>query len=915
MLDARENLAKGHPVAMKLTPMMQQYLDAKERYPDAVLFFRMGDFYEMFFEDAQVAARELGITLTARHKGEDHEVPMAGVPHHAANGYISQLINQGFSVAICEQIEDAAKATGIVKRDVVRVVTPGVVLDTDTLDANAPNFVAAVTVDQSKAVPAFGIAYLDVSTGDFHATEVASIDDVVAELHRFEPREVLVDEATTALLETAERTLRGAFVRTRPAEFFEASKLRKTLKAGVRLADDIDHDGFFLTDKDLDRFVETIESYAFQSADAVIGAAAAALAYIVETQRGIPAHVQSIRPYRAEAFLIVDDATKANLELTETLMGGKRSGSLLSVIDKTVTALGGRLLRHWLNYPLVEPESIEARLSAVEEAFRRTALREDLREALDGVYDLERLCGRISSGTANARDLRSLISTLDALPALESQLAETSAPLWQELGDNLDPYDALRSRIESAVVENPPTSLTEGGLFKRGFHDELDEILELAENGKDWILRYEAEQKQRTDISSLKVRFNKVFGYYIEVTKANLELVPDDYIRKQTLANSERFFTPELKEMEERILGAQDRRNTLEYQLFEELRREVAESIPTLLETARRLATIDVLTGFAELAVRNDYVRPSVEQTGRISIVEGRHPVVERTLVDERFIPNDVLLDTEASFLQIITGPNMAGKSTVIRQVALIALLAQMGSFVPAKEATIGVVDKIFSRVGASDNLARGQSTFMVEMTEAAHILRNATPRSLIILDEIGRGTSTFDGLSIAWAVAEHLHDVVGAKTMFATHYHELTELTRTLDGAVNMSIAVKEWNDDIIFLRKLVEGEANRSYGIQVGRLAGLPEPVVARAKEVLANLEAGQFDDMGIPVPGRRAGEDPQATPHHNPDQMTLFGFASAPSPAEKRALEALRDVDLDALTPLAALNLLASLRQDLD
>jgi DNA mismatch repair protein MutS len=895
---------------MKLTPMMQQYLDAKERYPDAVLFFRMGDFYEMFFEDAQVAARELGITLTARHKGEDHEVPMAGVPHHAAKGYISQLIDQGFSVAICEQIEDASKATGIVKRDVVRVVTPGVVLDTDTLDANAPNFVAAVRLDDSTAEPAFGIAYLDVSTGEFHATEVATIDDVVAELHRFEPREVLVDAATEAHLEHAERALRGAFVRSRDDDIFDASALEKTLRAGVRLAADIDHDGYFLTDRDLARFVDTLDDFGFRASHAVIGAASAALAYIVETQRGIPAHVRSIQPYRADAFLVVDDATKANLELTETLMGGKRSGSLLSVIDKTVTALGGRLLRHWLNYPLVDPANIEARLSAVDEAFRRTAMRDDLRAALDGVYDLERLCGRISSGTANARDLRSLISTLAALPELERVLSDTTAPLWQELASDLDPYDALRARIDGAIVDNPPTSLTEGGLFKRGFHDELDEILELAENGKDWMLRYEAEQKQRTDISSLKVRFNKVFGYFIEVTKANLDLVPDDYIRKQTLTNSERYFTPELKEMEERILGAQERRHTLEYQLFEELRREVGESIPMLLETARRLATIDVLTGFAELAVRNDYVRPAIEESGRIHVVEGRHPVVERTLLDERFVPNDVDLDTDASFLQIITGPNMAGKSTVIRQVALITLLAQMGSFVPAKEASIGVVDKIFSRVGASDNLARGQSTFMVEMTEAAHILRNATPRSLIILDEIGRGTSTFDGLSIAWAVAEHLHDVVGAKTMFATHYHELTELTRTLDGAVNMSIAVKEWNDDIIFLRKLVEGEANRSYGIQVGRLAGLPEPVVKRAKEVLANLEAGQFDDMGIPVPGRKAGEAPQPTPHHNPDQMTLFGFASGPTPAERDVLDALRASDFNQLTPIAALNLLAEL-----
>jgi DNA mismatch repair protein MutS len=633
----------------------------------------------------------------------------------------------------------------------------------------------------------------------------------------------------------------------------------------------------------------------------------------VETQRGVPAHLRPAEPYRATSFLVIDEATKANLELTETLMGGRRAGSLLSVIDQSVTAMGGRMLRHWLSYPLVDVAAIEARLGAVSEFVSTPALRLDVREALDDVYDLERLCGRVSSGTANARDLRSLLRTLDAVDPIRAFLVSADTAKLRTLAGALDPFDDLRELVERAIVDAPPVSITDGGLFRRGFDDELDEILELAENGMDWLLQYEIDEKRRTDINSLKVRHNKVFGYYIEVTRANLGLVPQDYVRKQTLANAERFFTPELKEMEERILSAQDRRRTLEQKFFEELRRTVGTEIPGLLATARALAEVDVLAGFAELAVRNEYVCPAIQTSGELEIEDGRHAVVERTITGERFVPNSVFLDLSEHRLQIITGPNMAGKSTVIRQVALIVLLAQMGCFVPAKSARIGVVDKIFSRVGASDNLARGQSTFMVEMTEAAHILRNATAKSLVILDEIGRGTSTFDGLSIAWAVAEYLHDEVGAKTMFATHYHELTELDRTLEGVENLSIAVKEWKDDIIFLRKLVRGEANRSYGVQVARLAGLPEQVLVRAREVLDNLEAGKFDEDGLPTLSR--GRAPAATKAYNPDQLSLFGAGATLSAAEKHALQTLRDTRVDSLTPLDALNLLASLASKLD
>jgi DNA mismatch repair protein MutS len=891
--------------------MMRQYLDAKEQYPDAILFFRMGDFYEMFFEDAIVSSRELGITLTARNKGEEHEVPMAGVPHHSAAGYVNTLIEKGFTVAICEQLEAPSAGKKVVKRDVVRVVTPGVVLDTDSLDAKAPNFVAAVY--QAPKSELFGIAYADVSTGDFRATEVATFADLASELRRFEPREILVNETAGRALDPDHVRLDGIFVRTKAEPFFDRKKLRGDVARGVRLADDIENDGYFLDETGLDALYEETGEFEFTATDSVEQAVTGVLRYLTDTQRGIPSHMRAVEPYHARSFLIVDEATKANLELTETLMGGRRVGSLLHIIDRTVTAMGGRLLRHWLAYPLVNPGAIEARLDAVQELVSGPALRDDVRTALDDVYDLERLCGKISSGTANARDLRSLLTTLDAVDPVRDLLSDCETERLRFLSDALDPFDDLRSLIDSAIVEEPPVAVTEGGLFKKGYDPELDEVLEVAENGKDWLLQYEIDQKERTDIGSLKVRHNKVFGYYIEVTKANLDLVPDDYVRKQTLTNAERYFTPELKEMEEKILGAEDRRQDLEYRFFEDLRRTVGEEIAGLLRTARHLAEVDVLAAFSELAVRNEYVRPEIVDDGTLEIEEGRHPVVERTIEDEQFVPNSVYLDTEEHRLQIVTGPNMAGKSTVIRQVALISLIAQMGCFVPARAARIGIVDKIFSRVGASDNLARGQSTFMVEMTETAHILANATERSLVILDEIGRGTSTFDGLSIAWAVAEYLHDDVGAKTMFATHYHELTELSRTLPGAENLSIAVKEWQDDIIFLRKLVEGEANRSYGVQVAKLAGLPATVIERARTVLENLEEGQFDERGLPIPSR--GRPATATKNYNPDQLSLFATGDRLSDGEREALETLRGLKPETLTPIEALNLIAGLTEQLE
>ena len=838
---------------MKMTPMMQQYLDVQERYPDAILFFRLGDFYEVFFEDAEVVSRELEITLTSRSQG-DEEIPMAGVPVKSAESHINTLIERGFTVAICEQVEDADQASGIVKRDVVRLATPGVVLDTDNLEAKQSNYVAAVAVTEAGLDAPAGIACLDVSTGEFRVTEVNSQEQLVSELNRIEPREVIVPEPTAELFQEIEGALDGSYLRPRERKTFESKRLLKSLSGGPRLAEDLDHDAYFLERSDVEGYLETIREFGFEAPGLVERAGTTVLDYVVETQRGIPSNVQGVEPYRARSYLIIDDSTKANLELTQTLMGGRRTGSLLGIIDKSVTAMGGRRLRHWLNYPLVDADAIQGRLDAVEEFYRRPALREDIRRELNDVYDIERLCSKVSSGTANARDMRSLLSTLSVIPGVKEMLADCTSDYLFELGEALDPLDELRDYIDSALVEDPPTELTEGGLFKEGFHEELDELLEVATNGKDWILNFEQEQIDRTDIDSLKVKFNKVFGYFIEVTKANLDKVPDDYIRKQTLSNSERYFTPKLKEMEERILGAEEKQKTLEYKLFEEMRERVGLAVGDLLQTASQLANLDVVSALAELARRHDYCRPEIAEDRTIDIEEGRHPVVERMLEDEQFIPNPTGLGPDRR-LQFITGPNMAGKSTIIRQVALIALMAQMGSFVPADRAHIGIVDKIFSRVGASDNLARGQSTFMVEMTEAAHILNNATEDSLVILDEIGRGTSTFDGLSIAWAVAEHLHDDIQSKTLFATHYHELTSLASHLERVDNVHVAVAgdsqspaasgtssrpadERDGEITFLRTVQEGATDRSYGIHVADLAGVPMPVVDRARNVLEKL-----------------------------------------------------------------------------
>ncbi len=959
----------------KLSPMMQQYMDCKRRYPDAVLFFRLGDFYEMFYEDAQVVSRELGLTLTARNKQAGEGIPMAGVPVRAHQQYVAQLIEKGFTVAIAEQLEDASKTKGMVERDVVRVITPGVVLDADNLDAKASNYVGAIDTLGDGSASSYGLAYLDVSTGDLRATEVSSLADLISELGRAETRELLVPEYAEGLAEILGKHLTGVFIRSKHREYFSPEGLIRAVSKGPRLGGHMQQEGYFHGADAVSKLLVGARSSSLRSPELVESASSAVLRYVVKTQRGIPSHVRPVSTYRSQSFLVIDESTKANLELTETLMGGRRSGSLLSVLDKTVTSMGGRRLRQWLNYPLVDVDAIRARHDSVEELIAYPAVRQDVRAALDQVYDIERLCGRVSSGSANAKDLRALLSTLEQIPQVQDILSECSSDLLVTLHDALDPCEELCALIERAIVDEPPTALTEGGMFKLGYHDELDELIDLSTNGKDWMLAYEVKQRAETGISSLKIKYNKVFGYFLEVTKSNLDQVPEDYIRKQTLSNAERYFTDELKEKEEKILNAEGLRQTLEYSLFEELRATVGDQIARLMRTASELSNLDVVSGLAELAQRREYCRPEMTDEPILEIEEGRHPVVENSMRDgERFVPNDVSLG-QGRRVGIITGPNMAGKSTVIRQVALISLLAQIGSFVPARAARLGVVDKIFSRVGASDNLAKGQSTFMVEMTETAHILNNATNRSLIILDEIGRGTATFDGLSIAWAVVEHMHETIGGLTLFATHYHELTELAQSLEASFNMSIAVKEWQDDIIFLRKLVDGPANHSYGIQVGRLAGLPDGVVNRAKEILEVLEAGRFEELqaserparprplstpisdtiegGVsiaqtlgqdprtqaarpapaPAPAREHAPAPAPAPaveaefepaHASRDaaaapagvdprsQLSLFG--SGVSRAEEEVLASLRDVSIGHLTPLDALNLLDKLSRQL-
>lgn len=863
----------------KLTPMMQQYMEIKERYKDCILFFRLGDFYEMFFDDALLASKELEITLTGRDCGLEERAPMCGVPYHAAHTYIARLINKGYKVAICDQMEDPSQAKGIVKRDVTRVITPGTVIEPDMLDEKKNNYIMAIYCQKVY----FGLAAADISTGEFYTTQItwgSSMKKLIDEVSRYKPSEIIVNH------EFAEKDEYKSF-------FIDYLNIHPWV-----VGDDL----FDLSDAEL-RIKQIAGDNPLSSLDLAQAATGALISYLEETQKIDLKHIERISTYKIEEYMMIDSASRRNLEITETMRDDRKKGSLLWVLDKTSTSMGGRKLRRWLEQPLICVDDINMRLDSVDELKNSFMVRNELMELLKGVYDIERITSKIVFGNINARDLLSLKASLFKLPYIKDLIKNMNSGLIRQIHERLDLLEDLASLIDGSIHEEPPLSVKEGGIIKDGFDELVDKYRKATIEGKVWISELEARERERTGIKNLKIRYNDSFGYFIEVTKANISLVPEDYHRKQTLVNSERYTTEELKQMEDTILGAEKKVIDREYELFCQIREIAAQKVNRLKTTADCISELDALCSLAEVADRNQYVKPEVYDGSTIEIREGRHPVVEKMLPENQFVPNDTVLDSEDNRLLIITGPNMAGKSTYMRQVALITLMAQAGSFVPAQYAKIGIADKIFTRVGASDDLAAGQSTFMVEMTEVANILENATPKSLLILDEIGRGTSTYDGLSIAWAVIEYINDRarLGARTLFATHYHELTELEEKLVGVKNYCVSVRKRGDDIIFLRKINRGGADRSYGVEVAKLAGIPDQVIDRAKYILEELDKSDINKPGKvkekPVDG----------------QLDLFS-ASALSKQEREVLDELRMLDPSVLTPLDALNKLYSLQQKL-
>ena len=871
------------------TPLMRQYTTIKKEHPSALLFFRLGDFYEMFFEDAVVAAKELQITLTSRNKEKGVAIPMCGVPYHAAEGYISKLIRRGYKVAICDQMEDPRLAKKLVRRQVTRVVTPGTAADS-SLNSEENNFLAAVVVSGERA----GFAALDLSTGEFRATEFSgegAEKRVQDELEQLRPKEVLY-ASSAPLFDAAGHAETGA---VRPAG-------RGATNWALTALDD----WVFSPDHSIplveNHFgVLSLEGFGLAGKTAASTAAGAILYYVRSTQRGTLDHVDRIGFYERQNFLVLDAVTVRNLELIEPLFAGTDTGvTLFHALDATVTPMGKRLLRSWMLRPSLETTEIKQRLDAVEEQLRETITREELRRVLEGVLDLERLLSRVTLETANPRDLLALAGSLGHIPAVRSALSRFNAPRLRRLHQDADELTDVRERIEGTIVSEPPLSLSDGGVIRRGADRELDELAELSRNGKQYLAELEQRERERTAINSLKVRFNSVFGYYLEISKANLHLVPPDYERRQTLVNAERFSTPELKQYEAKILDAQEKIVEIERRIFAELRSAIAAEARRIRQTALALAEVDVLASFAHAAALRNYSRPEFDDSQDLEIIQGRHPVIEQQELSsaerERFVPNDLYLNSSSHRILVLTGPNMGAKSTYLRQTALIVIMAQMGWFVPAIKARLGIVDRVFTRIGASDNLARGRSTFMVEMTETAAILHSATPRSLILLDEVGRGTSTYDGLAIAWAAIEHLDARVRAKTLFATHYFELTELAEQLPSVKNFHVSVKETGTGIVFLRKVEPGAADRSYGIEVAKLAGLPDEVVRRARDVLAEHEGAELRMSAQLSTGEAS---PRAT------QLTIF------TPLSQPVLERLRELDLNRLTPLEALNLLAELK----
>ncbi len=876
----------------ELTPMMQQYVETKKLHKDCILFYRLGDFYEMFFDDAITASRELEITLTGKSCGLEERAPMCGVPFHAAENYLNRLVSKGYKVAICEQVEDAKFAKGLVKREVVRIVTPGTNLNVQSLEEGKNNYIMSITYIADK----YGVSIADVSTGEFMVTEIDDSRKLLDEINKFVPAEIICNEAFY---------MSGT----------DLDELKNRLNIAVYAIDSWYFDDKICEDTLCKHFSATSLS-GLGMADYPCGfvSAGGLLQYLYETQKTVLSHISNVSYYVTGKYMLIDSSSRRNLELCETLREKQKRGSLLWVLDKTKTAMGSRLMRKYIEQPLIDKAAIESRHIAVGELKKQAIMREEIREYLGPVYDLERLISRVTFQSANPRDLISFKLSLEMLPHIKNILVDAKSEKLVELRESLDTLEDLYKLIDQAILEDPPIAMKEGGIIRATFNEEVQRLRNAKSDGKEWLAKLEETEREKTGIKNLKIKYNKVFGYYLEVTNSYKNLVPEYYTRKQTLANAERYIITELKELEDTILGAEDKLYALEYQIFAEIRDKIGEEVVRVQATAKSLAKLDVLSSFAYVAERNNYVKPKLNTKGVLDIKGGRHPVVEKMLQDNMFIDNDIYLDEKENRISIITGPNMAGKSTYMRQTALIVLMAQIGAFIPAKSGNISVVDRIFTRVGASDDLASGQSTFMVEMTEVANILRNATAKSLLILDEIGRGTSTFDGLSIAWAVVEHISNtkILGSKTLFATHYHELTELEGKIAGVSNYCIAVKEKGDDIVFLRKIVKGGADKSYGIQVAKLAGVPSAVIDRAKEIVAELSDA---DITTKIKNMTAQDLTSKTKSKRYDEVDIAQFSLFDTVKDDDVLEELKGIDVGTLTPIDALNTIHRLQSKLN
>ncbi len=876
----------------ELTPMMQQYMETKQEYKDCILFYRLGDFYEMFFDDALTASKELEITLTGKNCGLEERAPMCGIPYHAVDGYLTKLVSKGYKVAICEQVEDPKQAKGLVKREVTRIVTPGTNLNVQSLEENQNNFLMSIAYFPNKT----GISVADVTTGDYYLTEVDDLRKLLDEINKYMPSEIICNDAFIVSgvdIDDLRSRLKIA-VYPLEAHYFDDDACKKCLMRHFH--------------------VHVLTGLGIEDFPVGVAAAGALLQYLYDTQKNSLSHFTHLYPYLTSKYMLLDSSTRRNLELTETLREKQKRGSLLWVLDKTKTAMGARTLRSYIEQPLINLTDILMRQDAVETLCTDSVARDEIREYLNPVYDLERLLGKVSYKTANPRDLIAFRNSLEMLPHIKTVLQDLDCGLLQKIEQDIDGLSDIFSLIDRAIIDDPPIQVREGGMIRDGFDPDVDNLRQAKTQGKNWLAALEEEDRERTGIKNLRIKFNKVFGYYLEVTNSYLNMVPEDYIRKQTLANAERYTTPRLKELEDTILNAEDKLYSLEYDIFCKIRDTIAGEIERIQRTAKAIAALDVFASLSVTAERNQYVRPKINEKGVIHIKDGRHPVVEQMIANEMFIANDTFLDNNKNCIAVITGPNMAGKSTYMRQTALIVLMAQIGSFVPASCANIGIVDRIFTRVGASDDLASGQSTFMVEMNEVANILRNATPKSLLVLDEIGRGTSTFDGLSIAWAVIEHISNrkYLGAKTLFATHYHELTELEGKMSNVNNYCIAVKEKGDDIVFLRKIIKGGADKSYGIQVAKLAGVPDMVIDRAKEIVEQLSDNDITEkvQSIIVEERT---DKKAV-RKQYDEVDLAQISLFDTVSDEDVLKELKEIDITTLTPLDALNTLYRLQNKL-